>query len=190
MFRRLLVFLALQLALLGAADRAWAAGGNYVVEGATATEQRAVRSALDASSFPWALVSARITIHVGAYGTSHATPGHIWIDRGITRAGRFGWATIQDEYAHQVDFFLFDSATRARLTTALGAKDWCYGVAGLAHSEYGCERFASTLVWAYWPSKDNAYRPSSRSDESAAMTPKAFRALMAGLVGAPQTLRA
>jgi hypothetical protein len=56
-------------------------------------------------------------------------------------------------------------------------------VRGLAHDEYGCERFASTLVWAFWPSKHNAYRPSSRNDESAAMEPTRFRALVSGLLG-------
>jgi hypothetical protein len=187
MFRRLLVFVALLLALLGAADRARAAGGDYTFEGASVGEQKQVRSALEASAFPWKLVPARITIHVGDYGVSHATRGHIWLDRGIVASGRFGWATIQDEYAHQLDFFLFDPTTRDRLTLALGARDWCYGVSGLAHSEYGCERFSSTLVWSYWPSRDNAYRPTSSRDESAALAPAKFRALMAALIGAPST---
>ena len=188
MFRTLLVLLSLQLVLLGAADPAFAGGGSYVVIGATPAEARAVHSALGASAFPWDVVPVQVKIHVGDYETSRARPGHIWLDRGVLSAGRFGWATVQDEYAHQVDFFLFDRATRTRLNTILGGKDWCYGVAGFTHAEYGCERFASTLVWAYWPSKHNAYRPQSRRDESAAMAPAAFRALMASLVGAPRGL--
>ncbi len=91
---------------------------------------------------------------------------------------------VQDEYAHQVDFYLFDAGTRAYVNRELGGLDWCYGVAGLAHSDYGCERFSSTLVWAYWPSRDNAYRPESPLDESAAMAPARFRALMTELVDA------
>lgn len=187
MLRRLLLFFALQLALLGAAERAWAAGGDYTFEGASVAEQKQVRNALEASAFPWKLVPARITIHVGDYGVSRATRGHVWLDRWIVTSGRFGWATIHDEYAHQLDFFLFDSTMRARLTLALGARDWCYGVSGLAHAEYGCERFSSTLVWSYWPSRDNAYRPSSSRDESAALPPARFRTLLASLIGAPLT---
>jgi hypothetical protein len=189
MLRLLLVLLALQLALLGAAASASAGGGDYALTGATPAEAHTVRSALDASAFAWDVVPVQVEIHVGDYETSHARRGHIWLDRGLLSAGRFAWATIQDEYAHQVDFFLFDGATRARLNTMLGGKDWCYGVAGLTHAEYGCERFASTLVWAYWPSKDNAYRPESRRDESAAMAPAAFRTLMASVLG-PRVLHA
>ena len=187
MARKFKVALAAVFAVLALAGNAQAAGGNYVFDGATPTEQRQVRAALDASAFPWSLVPARITIHVGAYGTSRALPGHIYLDRDLLSAGRFAWATVQDEYAHQVDFFLFSHATRLQLTSTLGAKDWCYGVAGLAHHEYGCERFASTLVWAYWPSKANAYRPESARDESAALAPAKFRSLMAALIGAPTT---
>jgi hypothetical protein len=187
MARKFNVALAALIAVLAFAGNAQAAGGDYVFDGATAAERAQVRAALDASSFPWNLVPAQVTIHVGAFDSSHALPGHIYLDRGLLRAGRFAWATVQDEYAHQVDFFLFDGAIRAQLTSALGAKDWCYGVAGLAHDEYGCERFSSTLVWAYWPSKDNAYRPQSRRDESAALAPAKFRDLMATLVGAPRT---
>jgi hypothetical protein len=187
MRRRFLVFLFIQLALLATAGHAYAAGGNYGFEGATVAEQAQVRAALDASAFPWSLVPARVTIHVGPQGVSHATPGHVWLDRDLLHAGRFAWATVQDEYAHQLDFFRFDTATRGRLTGELGALDWCYGVQGLAHGEYGCERFSSTLVWSYWPSRDNAYRPTSRNDESAAMPPSRFRALMAEVLGAPRT---
>jgi hypothetical protein len=187
MRRRLLVFLSIQIALLAAAAPAFAAGGNYVFADATPAEQAQVRSALDASAFPWSLVPAQVTIHVGPYGVSHATPGHMWLDRDLLGAGRFAWATVQDEYAHQLDFFRFDTSIRSRLTGALGARDWCYGIAGLAHGDYGCERFSSTLVWSYWPSRANAYRPSGPNDESAAMAPAKFRLLMAALLGAPAT---
>lgn len=187
MARKFIVALAALAATLALAGNAHAAGGNYVFDGGTAAEQKQVRAALDASAFPWSMVRQQVTIHVGAYGTSHALPGHIYLDRDLLRSGRFAWATVQDEYAHQVDFFLFNTSIRAQLTSALGAKDWCYGVSGLAHDQYGCERFASTLVWAYWPSKDNAYRPESPRDESAALAPAKFRALMATLIGAPRT---
>jgi hypothetical protein len=179
--RRFLV-LAAVLGTLVAPGSAWARGGDYAVRGATAAEQAQIRAALEASSFDWGLVGARITIHVRAGIVSHSTRGHIWLDSRLLRAGRFAWATIQDEYAHQLDFFRFDEQTRRRLTAELGAKDWCYTVDGLAHSDYGCERFASTLVWTYWRSPQNAYRPTSSRDEAAAMPPARFRAMLAELL--------
>jgi hypothetical protein len=178
---RLLVVLAAALSLAGPAQ---AAGGDYVFDGGSKGQRAEVTAALAASSFDWSLVPARITVHIRPLDHSYSTPGHVWLDADLLSAGRFAWAVVQDEYAHQVDFFLFDSATRERLKAALGARDWCYGVKGLAHHEYGCERFASTLVWAYWQSKDNSYRPMSSADESAAMAPARFRALMAELIGA------
>jgi hypothetical protein len=175
---RFVLLLAAIVGALAAPGVASARGGDYVFRGATAAEQSQVRAALDASSFDWGLVGARITIHVRTGIVSHSTRGHIWLDSRLLRAGRFAWATIQDEYAHQLDFFRFDERTRRRLTAELRAKDWCYTVDGLAHSEYGCERFASTLVWTYWQSPENAYRPTSRRDEAAAMAPARFRALL------------
>jgi hypothetical protein len=180
--RLFLLVAVLAAALAAAPGNVFARGGDYVVEGAAPAERAQIRAALDASSFDWGLVGARITIHVRPGIVSHSTRGHIWLDSHLLRAGRFAWATIQDEYAHQLDFFRFDEATRRRLTGELGARDWCYAVDGLAHSEYGCERFASTLVWTYWRSPDNAYRPTSRRDEAAAMAPARFRALLAELL--------
>jgi hypothetical protein len=190
MLRRLrhaLVTLAAALVFTGAAQ---AAGGNYVFDGGTAKEQAQVRAALAASAFDWSVVPAQVTIHLARGTEPHATPGHVYLDTDALTAGRFAWATVQDEYAHQVDFFLFDGPTRERLNRALGGADWCYTVPGLDHSQYGCERFASTLVWAYWPSEDNAYKPTSRADESAAMAPAQFRALMQELTGVADTVPA
>src|SRR3989337_759199 len=103
---RLLVLLA---ALLFPAS-ALAGGGNYVFEGAKPVEQKTVRAALEASSFDWGIVPQQVTIHVGDYGVSHSTPGHVWLDRDLLGAGRFAWATVMDEYAHQVDFLVLDPA--------------------------------------------------------------------------------
>lgn len=187
--KRLLVCGLLLLAALGTPAGALARGGDYVLDGGTDAQQEQVRAALDASSFDWDLVGARVTIHVRPGVASHATPGHVWLDADLLDAGRFAWAVVQDEYAHQVDFFRFDDVTRSRLLRALGGSDWCYAVTGLGHGAYACERFASTLVWAYWQSPDNAYRPSGHADESAAMEPAAFRRLMNTLLGAPLTVR-
>src|SRR5439155_15995565 len=120
---------------------------------------------------------------------TEATPGNIWLDANLLDAGVFSWGTIQHEYAHEVDFFLLDDAKRQLLLGTLGGKDWCYSVLGLAHAQYGCERFASTLAWAYWPSSVNSMKPTSAADESAAMAPSKFRALLAALIGAPNTVQ-
>jgi hypothetical protein len=167
---------------------AQAAGGSYVFDGGTPKEQAQVRAALNVSAFDWSVVPATITVHIGGGQDSEASPGNIWLDADLLDSGRFSWGTVQHEYAHQVDFFLFNDATRAQLGASLGGNDWCWDVAGLAHSDYGCERFASTLAWAYWPSNDNSMRPTSPRDESAAMAPAAFRALLGQLIGAPTAL--
>ena len=92
---------------------------------------------------------------------------------------------MQHEFGHQVDFLLIDDAKRARLADALGGRAWYYaGDPGNAHAEYGCERFASTLAWSYWQSPDNAMKPATPRDESAAMAPAEFRALLAEVIGA------
>jgi hypothetical protein len=137
-----------------------------------------VRAALDASAFNWSAVPTTVTIHLSADADSRATPGQIWLDANLVDAGVFSWGVIQHEYAHQVDFLLLDDALRAELLQRLGGKDWCYDVPGLDHASYGCERFASTLAWSYWQSDDNSLAPTSAQDESAAMRPAAFRALL------------
>lgn len=175
---RVLLILASVVAALSFANSAQAGGGNYVFEGGTARQQAQVKAALEASSFDWNVVPAQVTIHVAPGTGSYARRGEIYIDADLLSAGRFAWAAVQHEYAHQVDFFLFSAEQRTRLNRTLGGSDWCYGVSGLNHSEYGCERFASTLTWTYWQSKDNSFRPESRKDESAAMAPAAFRTLL------------
>jgi hypothetical protein len=176
--------IATALAALALTGQAHAAGGNYTFDGGTTKQRTQVRSALNASSFNWSLVPAQIKIHIAPVGQSHSTRGDIYLDSNLLNAGRFSWAMVQDEYSHQIDFFLFDAAKRAKLNTLLGGKDWCYGVSGLKHAEYGCERFSSTLVWSYWQSSQNAYKPATKNAESAAMTPAKFRMLMSELVGA------
>jgi len=172
---------ALALAHTGAAQ---AAGGTYRLDGGTAYERSQVHAALAASSFNWNRVRAMITIHIRPGEMSHSTRGEIWLDADLLDSGRFGWATVQDEYAHQVDFFLLTPQMRAELQAALGATAWCYENASVvAHSDQGCERFTSMIPWAYWQSKDNAYRPTSKTDESASMAPAKFRVLVARLLG-------
>jgi len=182
------LIILLSLLALALPGQALAKGGNYVFDGATPAERSTVRLALETSAFDWSIVPAQVTIHVGPYGVSHAKRGHVWLDRGLLASGRFSWATVMDEYAHQIDFFVLDDDRRALLQRALGGSAWCYEVAGLAHGANGCERFSSMIAWAYWPSKNNAYRPASANDESASMPAPAFRTLMSTLVGTPRML--
>jgi hypothetical protein len=186
MLRRFAATVAAALALPASA---LAGGGDYVFEGATPAERSTVRAALTASSFDWGIVPQRVTVHVGAYGTSHSTAGHIWLDRGLLASGRFAWATVMDEYAHQVDFFVLDPVRRSLLAQRLGAAAWCYETEGVGHTDQGCERLSSMVAWAYWPSKDNAYKPESSADESAAMPAAEFRLLASALLGVPAQLK-
>jgi hypothetical protein len=172
------------------AQSALAAGGSYTVVGGTPKEQATVHAALDASSFNWGLIPSRITINIGSIGSSYSTYGQVYIDGSLLDAGRFSWGVVQHELGHQVDFFLLDDAKRQILEQALGGKDWCYSVAGLKHSDYGCERFASELAWAYWPSPDNSMAPTAGNDEAGAMPVAQFRTLLAELLGVPSVAAA
>jgi hypothetical protein len=184
---RRIVLTLLSLLALTAPAPAVAGGGRYVVDGGSAAERSQVRAALRASSFDWGLIPATIQVHVARGVDSYAVPGAVYLDANVLDAGRFSWGIVQHEFAHQVDFFLLDDAKRAELAARLGTQDWCYGVPDLEHAEYGCERFASELAWAYWQSPDNTLRPESTADEAGAIPPAPFRALLAQLIGAPQT---
>src|SRR5581483_4369290 len=120
------VVLALGALVFGTA-RAQASGGNYVFDGGTPAEQQQVRLALQASAFNWSAVPAQITITIEPTAVSESVQGRIWLDSNLLDAGRFSWGVVQNEYAHQVDFYLLNDAQRAQLTRALGAAAWCYG---------------------------------------------------------------
>jgi hypothetical protein len=183
--RRTLLTLFSAICFFAFAQSALAGGGSFAFSGGTPKEQATVHSALEASSFSWSLIPTTITIHIGAYGDSYSTYGQVYLDASLLDSGRFAWGVVQHEMGHQVDFFLFDDTKRAQLEQLLGGKDWCYSIAGLKHSDYGCERFASELAWAYWPSPDNSMKPSSSTDEAGAIPVAQFRALLTQLIGAP-----
>jgi hypothetical protein len=186
--RIFLVLLAAFACSLAAPAGALAIGGDYVIAGGTPYQQQQVRQALAISAFDWSVVPVQITITIGNTQTSEASLGEIWLSGSLLNSGRFSWGVVQHEYAHQVDFYLLNDTTRTSLTSLLGARDWCFEQPGLRHDQHGCERFASTLAWSYWPVSENCMRPTAASDESAAMAPAAFRALMAGVLGRPQPL--
>src|SRR2546423_1708331 len=168
MLMRLRLLPLLALLPLFFVQPAFGAGGSYAFDGGTTAQQAQVKAALDASAFDWNVVPARVTIHLTRGVESHASRGQIWLDADLLSAGRFAWGAVQHEYAHQVDFFLLNDTRRAQLSAALGGKVWCYSATPLAHALYGCERFASTLAWAYWPDRASSMRPRTSSDESAA----------------------
>lgn len=156
-----------------------AATRSYTLNGGTPSQQQQVRLALDASSFSWSALPNTISVTIARGISTSSIPGAVWLDADLLDAGVFSWAFVQDEFSHQVDFLLLDDREREALNRALRSRVWCHlDWPGLPHSSYGCERFSSTFVWAYWPSAENAYRPRSKRDESAAMAPAAFRALL------------
>ena len=183
--RRTLLTLFSAICFFAFAQSALAGGGSFAFTGGTPKEQATVHSALQASSFDWGLIPSTITIHIGAYGDSYSTYGQVFLDASLLDSGRFAWGIVQHELGHQVDFFLFDDAKRTQLLQLLGGKDWCYSISGLKHSDYGCERFASELAWAYWQSPDNSMKPSSSSDEAGSIPAAQFRAVLTQLIGAP-----
>jgi hypothetical protein len=181
---RLRIVPAMIVGCLCFCQQAAAVGGHYVFDGGSTAQRAQVRAALDVSSFNWSLVPAQIAIHIAPGASTSAVPGGIWLDANLLDAGTFSWGVVQHEYGHEVDFFLLDENARARLLRVLGGRVWCHESAQrFAHREYGCERFASTLAWAFWPSPENCMRPSGPQDETSAMPAGDFRALVRLLLG-------
>jgi hypothetical protein len=169
------------LLLVLAPPAARAAGGHYVFDGGSRAERGQVTAALNASSFDWNLVPGQILIHIARGVDSCGRPGEIWLDADLLDAGRFAWGVVQHEYAHQVDFGLLNDTTRAQLLPQLETTIWWGPLSN--HAQLGAERFADELAWAYWQSPDNVMKPMSAADEGGQMTPAAFRAALASLLG-------
>jgi hypothetical protein len=170
------------LILLGSlmfSTAAFARGATVTFTGGSAGERSQVTKALAASSFDWSMLPTRVTVHIGRGVDSETAAGEVWLDSRLLDTGRFSWGVVQHEFAHQVDFQLLSAEARDGFALLLGGSAWCGASPLVAHGDYGCERFASTLAWAYWPSASNCMKPMSSSDESAAMEPAAFRAALA-----------
>jgi hypothetical protein len=160
--------------LLPSAGRA--GGGRYALTGGTPRERAEVVRALEASSFDWELVADQVRVHIGRGILSRATPGEVWLDANLLDAGAFAWGVVQHEFAHQVDFLLLTNADREALRRVVGGNVWC--TPGLHSADQGCERFASALAWAYWPSPENCMRPRAETRRGAAR----FRARLEQLI--------
>jgi hypothetical protein len=154
-----LVLAGVVVSALVLAGGARAYGGDYVFEGGSDAAREQVRQALEASRFDWSLVPGEITIRITDCGCSGASPGEILLDEHVLTGEEFGpdyaWGLVQHEYAHQVAYLLLDAQARRRVRAWLGGSDWCYEQAGVAHDDQACERFASSLAWAYWPRRKN-----------------------------------
>jgi hypothetical protein len=182
--RLILSLVALMGATLVFSGTALATGGNYVFDGGTPYQQLQVRSALEASSFNWSLVTQQITIKIAPVAVDNSIPGTIYLDPDLLNSGQYSWGVVQNEYANEVDFFLLPEQAHATFNGALGGTAWCYSdQPGLRVAQYGCERFASTLAWAYWQSPDNCINPTDTGGISAGIAPDAFRALLTSTLG-------
>jgi len=174
---QLLVLALLVVAAMLVPSVGRATGGRYAFAGGTPRQQAEVVRALAASSFDWDIVPACVTVHIRRGVLSHATPGEIWLDADLLDAGSVAWGVVQHEYAHQVDFFLLTPAARAELLRQLGGTVWCAQI-DARRDQLGCERFASALAWAFWPSADNCMRPEGARPDWTAR----FRKLVSGLI--------
>jgi hypothetical protein len=181
-FRLLAAVVGVSALVLPLAQRAAAGGGNYTITGGTAAEQATVRDALDASSFDWSILPQTIQVTIQPGAGDSATPGSVALDPQLLDMGTFSWAIVQHEFAHQIDFYLLNDADRAQLAQAIGGTQWYPSGATLPHSAYSCERFASLVAWAYWPSPENSLRPHSPADEAGGMAASAFRTLLSGML--------
>ena len=160
-----------------------AAGARFRFDAGTASQRSQVRAALRASAFDWSVVPALVTVHiVRGLDSSEAAPGEIWLDADLLESGAFAWGVVQHEYAHQVDFFALDDRARALFLRELGGVDWWSGAGVVRHSDAASERFASTLAWAYWPSRLNAMSPANAGIESGSIPAPRFRSLLAGVL--------
>ncbi len=182
--RLLLSILSLLVTALVFSGGALASGGDYVFQGGTPSEQQTVTNGLNASSFNWSLVPQQITIVIAPTAVDNSVPGTINLDPSLLDSGEFSWGVVQNEYANQVGFFLLPQGSEAAFSAALGGTVWCRDdQTGLSTAQYGCERFASTLAWAYWQDPQNCIRPDATGGISGSMTPAAFRALLATTLG-------
>jgi hypothetical protein len=182
--RRFLLLLALSVGFLASAGDAFATGGNYLFEGGSPEAQAQVSAALNRSAFDFSIVPTRITIRITSCGCAGSRPGEIVLDETVLTSSPYGarhaWGIVQDEYAHQVDFFVLDVSDRRALLRRFGGKAWCYEVRGFAHDDYGCERFSTLVAWAYWRSPDNVRTPLWRG--GAALKRWEFRGLLGRLL--------
>lgn len=181
-----LIVTALLVALAHPAGARAQLHGPVTFDGGNANEQAQVLSALRVSDFDYTAVAARVTVRIiRDIPTSEASYGVVTLDADLLDVGEFSWGVVQHEMAHEVDFLYLTDTDHALLLRALGGASWWYTTPMLAHGDYGCERFASELSWAFWANKlENSMAPANINDESNRMPLAAFRILVSQLLTA------
>jgi hypothetical protein len=158
-----------------------AADTSVVFTGGSDTARAQVVAALQGSIFDWSLVGQVVTVEIRDCGCAGARPGAVVLDETMLGSQPYGraytWGIVQHELAHQVWWFALDDEQRRELKGVLGGSDLCYEQPGLPHDAHACERFASTLAWAYWPVAGNPAEPEK------AIGGRAFRLLLGGMLG-------
>jgi hypothetical protein len=92
-------------------------------------------------------------------GRAAAAGGHYSIDGGTVaergqvraalEASTFDWNVVPETVAIHIR-----------------RSSWCSGGEAIAHDDNTCERFATAVAWAYWPSAQNAFNPAQASGAS------------------------
>jgi hypothetical protein len=140
-----------------------------------------VVGALEASAFDWSLIGRPVTVQISDCGCAGARPGVVVLDETMLASLPYGRAytrgIVQHEFAHQVWWYALDDSRRSELQAVLGGADLCYEQPALPHDAHGCELFASTLGWAYWPAA------ASRLQGEKVMGARSFRRLMSRMFG-------
>jgi hypothetical protein len=158
-----------------------AADTSVGLSGGSEIARAHVAAALQASTFDWSLVGEPITAEVRDCGCAGARPGVVVLDETVLESLPYGraytWGIVQHEFAHQVWWFALDDEQRSELREVLGGSDLCYEQPGLPHDAHACERFASTLAWAYWPVAGNPMQAEK------VMAARQFRRLMGRMLG-------
>ena len=177
-------------AALALPARPAARGGHYAFDGGTPASRPRCASRSRSAASTGTSCPTTVTIHLHRGSGSYATPGAIWID---TELARLRHVRVGPDPARvRPPGRLLPSrrrtaqraerrARRARLVGEPGRRR----LHGPDHASLGAERFASTLAWSYWQSPANSLTPTSKKDESAAMAPASFRALLARVLGIP-----
>ena len=165
------------------AATAGAGSSSYTFDGGTKKQRETVAAALRASSFDWSVVPGPIAIHIVKGEPSRSIPGEIWLDADLLDAGEFAWGVVQHEYAHQVDYLLFDDLQRSLLLKRLGGRDWCYARLVWRTTSTAASGSRRPLRGRSGPHRRTRCGRPVKRDESAAMAPAKFRALVSRLTG-------
>ena len=147
-------------------NRPWRPAAATRSRAARRRQQATVRAALEVSSFDWSVLPARSSSTSRRSAAPTPRPAtSTSTARCSTPAASRGASSSTSSHTRSTSS---SSTTRSarRSTQRSAAATGATASPGLAHSAYGCERFASELAWAYWPSADNSMSPAATHGES------------------------